>query len=110
MSEHRNQPGREGSTFAGEIGAKVRRKLHARRSEQAVWFGLGMLGVIGWSVVVPTLIGAAVGLWLDRHHPGGRNWTLALMMAGLGLGCLNAWQWVQRQGVATKPATGGDDV
>jgi ATP synthase protein I len=69
-----------------------------------------MLGVIGWSVAGPTLIGAALGFWLDRHHPGGRNWTLALMMAGLALGCLNAWLWVQRQGIASAPKPGEDDV
>jgi ATP synthase protein I len=56
-----------------------------------------MMGLIGWSVTVPTLLGAALGLWLDRHHPGKLNWTLALMMAGLAIGCLNAWHWVAKE-------------
>ena len=81
--------------FAGVIGTKAARKLKARRrSTQGVWFGFRMFGLIGWSVAVPTLIGAAVGRWLDRHHPGNHSWTLALLVAGLGLGCLNAWHWV----------------
>jgi len=29
-----------------------------------------MMGLIGWSVVVPTLLGAAFGIWLDNRHPG----------------------------------------
>ena len=41
-----------------------------------------MMGLIGWSVVVPTLLGAAMGVWLDSHHPGAHQWSLALMMAG----------------------------
>ena len=42
-----------------------------------------MMGLIGWSVAVPTLLGAALGLWLDQHHPGKHSWTLALLVAGL---------------------------
>ncbi len=84
-------------TLAGQVGAKAARKLKARRSTQGVWFGLGMMGLIGWSVVVPTLLGAALGIWLDKHHPGGRSWTLALLVGGLAVGCLNAWFWVAKE-------------
>src|ERR1700723_2979903 len=83
--------------FAAQIEAKAARKLKARKSTQGVWFGLGMMGLIGWSVVVPTLLGAALGLWLDKHHPGAHPWTLALLVAGLALGCFNAWHWVAKE-------------
>jgi len=56
-----------------------------------------MMGLVGWSVAVPTLLGAALGLWLDGHYPGGRSWTLALLMAGLAIGCFNAWHWVAKE-------------
>ena len=73
-----------GPSLSEEVGVKSARKLKARRkSAQGVWFGLGMMGLIGWSVVVPTLLGAALGIWLDRHHPGKHAWTLALLVAGL---------------------------
>jgi len=85
-------------SLSQEVGAKAARKLKARRkSAQGVWFGLGMMGLIGWSVVVPTLLGAALGIWLDRHHPGKHAWTLALLVAGLSIGCLNAWHWVAKE-------------
>jgi ATP synthase protein I len=83
--------------LADQVGAKAARKLKARRSTQGVWFGLGMMGLIGWSVVVPTLLGAALGLWLDAHYPGKHGWTLALLVAGLTIGCLNAWFWVAKE-------------
>ncbi|MEO6054706.1 MAG: AtpZ/AtpI family protein [Chthoniobacterales bacterium] len=85
-------------TLACEIGAKAERKLRARRNgSPGVWFGLGMMGIIGWSVTVPTLLGAALGLWLDHHYPSSHPWTLALLMAGLVIGCWNAWHWVAKE-------------
>lgn len=86
------------ASLSQEVGAKAARKLKARRNGgQGVWFGLGMMGLIGWSVVVPTLLGAALGIWLDKHYPGTHAWTLALLMAGLAIGCLNAWHWVAKE-------------
>ena len=97
-------------TFAQKVGAKAARKLKARHSTQGVWFGLGMMGLIGWSVVVPTLLGAATGLWLDRRYPGGHSWTLALLVGGLALGCFNAWHWVAKEDRAMQDETAaGDD-
>ena len=90
--------GKEWTPFVTEVGAKAERKLKARRhAAPGVWFGLGMMGLIGWSVVIPTLLGAALGLWIDGHHPGGRSWTLALLVLGLSIGCLNAWRWVAKE-------------
>ena len=84
-------------TFAAQVGAKAARKLKARKSTQGVWFGLGMMGLIGWSVAVPMLLGTALGVWLDKHHPGEHSWTLALLVAGLALGCVNAWHWIAKE-------------
>ena len=90
-------------TLAAQVGAKAARKLKARRKVRpVVWSGLGMMGLIGWSVVVPTLLGAGLGVWLDEHHPGKHAWTLALLMAGLALGCLNAWHWVTKEDKAMR--------
>jgi ATP synthase protein I len=109
MSDDPKKTSDTGSTLAGQIGAKASRKIRARKSMQGVWFGLGMMGLIGWSVVVPTLLGAALGLWLDRHHPGKHAWTLALMVAGLAIGCANAWYWVAQQDAAMRAEPDDDD-
>jgi ATP synthase protein I len=98
MNDEPKRSTKSGPTFAEHVGTKAARKLKARRnSTRGVWFGLGMMGLIGWSVVVPTLLGAALGLWLDKHYPGKHSWTLALLVAGLTIGCFNAWHWVAKE-------------
>jgi ATP synthase protein I len=90
-------------TFVDEVGAKADRKLKARRNPApGIWFGLGMMGLIGWSVALPTLLGAALGFWLDERYSGTHSWTLALLVAGLALGCLNAWHWVAKEDKAMR--------
>ena len=77
----KNRPLKPKPSLSPEVGAKAARKLKARRNTtQGVWFGLGMMGLIGWSVVVPTLLGAAFGIWLDNRHPGSHSWTLTLLV------------------------------
>jgi ATP synthase protein I len=80
------------------IGVKEARKLKARReANRDVWFGLGMFGLVGWSVAIPTLIGVAAGIWIDVTWPSRFSWTLMLLFIGVVLGCLNAWYWVKRE-------------
>ena len=109
MSDQPDKTSKNETTFAGEIGAKATRKIKARKSTQGVWFGLGMMGLVGWSVVVPTLLGAALGIWLDNHHPGKHPWTLSLLVVGLAVGCLNAWHWVAKEDKAMHDETEDDN-
>ncbi len=86
------------SAFLRQIEAQAKQKLKAgRNANQDVWFGMGMMGLIGWSVVIPTMFGAWFGIWLDKHHPGVHSWTLTMLITGLALGCFNAWHWVDMQ-------------
>lgn len=99
MSEEQETKPAAGETeFSHQVGAQAARKLKAQRHvTQTVWSGLGMMGLVGWSVAVPTLLGAALGIWLDKNHPGSHFWTLTLLAVGLSLGCFNAWHWVTKE-------------
>ncbi len=93
-----DQPTTGETKFSHQVGEKAARKLKAQRHvTQTVWSGLGMMGLVGWSVAVPTLLGAAIGVWLDKHYPSSHSWTLMLLAIGLGLGCFNAWHWVAKE-------------
>lgn len=91
-------PSSQETHFSAAVAAKAARKLRVqRRGKQGVWFGLGMFGLIGWSVAVPTILGAMLGWWWDQRHPGAHSWTLALLVAGLVIGCANAWHWIAQE-------------
>ena len=96
MNEENKANGANKETdFSRQVGAQAARKLKAQRgAKRSIWFGLGMSGLIGWSVTVPTLIGAALGIWVDKHYPSKFSWTLMLLLLGLIIGCFNAWHWV----------------
>ena len=80
------------------VGTKENRKIRARQEEdRGVWFGLGMFGLVGWSVAIPALIGIAAGIWIDKRWPSPYSWTLMLLVIGVMVGCLNAWYWVRRE-------------
>jgi ATP synthase protein I len=49
---------KEANEFSKEVGEKAQRKLKALHNDKkSVWFGLGMMGIVGWTIVVPTLLG-----------------------------------------------------
>ncbi|MFO7973328.1 MAG: AtpZ/AtpI family protein [Candidatus Hydrogenedentota bacterium] len=85
--------------FGAAVSKKAERKIRGRQErERAIWSWLGMMGLVGWSVSIPTLAGLALGVWLDKRLPGETiSWTLTFLIIGVALGCLQAWYWVQRE-------------
>ena len=86
--------------FLGKSGRKGGQEAQGPWPEKHrnIWFGLGMFGIVGWSVAIPTLLGAALGIWIDAHYPSRFSWTLMFLFLGVGLGSANAWYWVNRVG------------
>lgn len=81
-----------------EIGRKAARHRKAERErDRGFWFSLGLFGLVGWSVAIPTLAGIGVGLWLDKNWPSRVSWTLTLLFVGITVGCLNAWYWIKQE-------------
>ena len=84
--------------WSQEVGTREERKIKARRLRgRSLWYGLGMYGLVGWSVAIPTLIGVAIGLWIDKKWPSRFSFTLMFLFMGLVIGCLNAWHWVKKE-------------
>lgn len=99
------------NNYSKQVGSVAVRKLKAQRHvTKTVWSGLGMMGLVGWSIAIPTVLGAALGIWLDGAYPSDRSWTLALLVVGLCLGCFNAWHWVQKEDKDIHQPEDNDDV
>jgi ATP synthase protein I len=94
---HPEPPPEQG--FRNKIARKAARKLRAREQEdRGIFFWLGMFGMVGWAVAIPTLAGIALGIWLDSTWPTAQaSWTLTFLLVGVALGVLNAWYWVKRE-------------
>jgi ATP synthase protein I len=93
-----HDPQEQRNAFRAIIAAKEARKLRAREARhRSIWFGLGMFGVVGWSIAIPTVLGVVMGLWIDRRWPSPFSWTLMLLFIGVVLGCLNAWYWIKQE-------------
>ncbi len=58
---------------------------------------LGQIGVLGWAIVAPILIGVAVGRWLDWALKTGIFFTAPLIRLGAAAGLWTAWRWMHRQ-------------
>ena len=71
---------------------RERRALWQREGERSLGRNLAMIGALGWTIVVPTLLGILAGRWLDRTLHAGVFWTLGLLTAGLAAGCAMAWK------------------
>jgi len=86
------------NVFSQQVGIQENRKLNfIKENKRSVWAGLGVFGMVGWSVVVPALAGAALGIWMDKNYPQSFSWTLTWMIFGIVAGCLIAWQWIDKE-------------
>ena len=95
MPDNKN---RDEQDFFDSVGVREKRKIRSRnKNYDEVWFGLGTFGVVGWSVSIPTVTGAFVGIWIDLKWQGGYSWTLMLIVMGLIIGYINSWFWITRQ-------------
>lgn len=98
MSDTTEHPKGGNRDFPEQVSSKERRKIKARKQgTSTAWFGLGMFGLVGWAVAIPTVAGIFLGIWIDVTWPSSYSWTLMLLLLGLIIGCYNAWYWLQKE-------------
>jgi ATP synthase protein I len=98
MPENSEDTENKDPAFAAAVETREKRKIRAlQKKDKSHWFGLGMFGVVGWSVALPVVGAVFLGIWVDQKWPGPYSWTLMLLVLGLTAGCLNAWTWISRE-------------
>lgn len=80
-----------------KIKSDTRKKIKAQSESKEIMFGLGLFGIVGWSIAIPTLLGIALGVFLDERFNHSFSWTLTLLFAGIMMGCFNAWHWIKEK-------------
>jgi len=78
---------------------RQRARIEQGRRERGMsfWRYLGLIGAVGWSVVVPMVAGVFLGALIDRNTDTTYEWTLGLLCLGLTVGCYNAWRMVTKE-------------
>lgn len=76
---------------------RARRDAFKHEGERSLARNLALVGTLGWLVVVPTLLGAFLGRYLDRWADSGVTFSSALICLGLAAGCWFAWQRVRSE-------------
>lgn len=74
-----------------------RRDRAQREGEPSTMKRLAEIGVLGWMIVVPVLVGLFIGRWLDEVTQLHLLFTTVLIIAGFVLGFWSAWRWMNRQ-------------
>lgn len=76
---------------------RQRQQRWLREGEPSMARFVGQIGVLGWIIVMPTLIGLFIGRWLDHKFSSGIFWSAPLLLVGVVIGCWSAWQWMNKQ-------------
>jgi ATP synthase protein I len=74
-----------------------RRQRWLSEGEPSLARFIGQIGVLGWIVVAPMLLGLFIGRWLDHHFGSGIFWSAPLLLIGVVIGCWSAWRWMHMQ-------------
>jgi ATP synthase protein I len=76
--------------------AAERAAAGAETPEPSLGARLGQIGILGWTIVVPTLLALLLGRGLDRVFQSGVFFSAPLIMIGAGFGFWSAWKWMHR--------------
>jgi ATP synthase protein I len=84
--------------MAGAVRQRQERREHwLNEGEPSIARHVGQIGVLGWIIVTPTLIGLFIGRWLDHRFGTGIFWSSPLLLLGVVVGYWSAWKWMHKQ-------------
>ena len=96
MTDKDNEPGPDGLADAVRK-QRERERYWLKEGVPSVARFAGQIGVLGWIIVAPMLIGLFIGRWMDHTFGTGIFWSAPLLLLGAVLGCWSAWKWMHKQ-------------
>jgi len=89
--EHPNHADREAMKKAVAERRRIE-ELWDKEGERSIWQNLSMIGALGWLIVVPMLLGALLGRWLDGFFSTDVFFSGSLIFLGACLGGFLIWK------------------
>lgn len=89
------RPHKEEKDYREEVHAYHHARVQNGKTINPLRRKMLTVGAIGWTIAVPTVLGAALGLWVDTLWPNNYSWFSMLLPVGFLVGCLAAlfWSW-----------------
>ncbi|MDR2902266.1 MAG: AtpZ/AtpI family protein [Lactobacillales bacterium] len=82
-----------------EILVKKAKLLNSRK-DRSVAFNALVIGVYGWHVSIPVVLGLFIGRYLDKNYPlPPMSWTFNMILLGFVIGFINANRWSHKEGI-----------
>ncbi len=83
--------------------ALEREEFGRENPEPSLGARLGQIGVLGWMIIVPMLLGLLLGRWLDRTFMSNASgphvfFSATFLMLGAAIGFSSAWRWMHGRG------------
>ena len=93
MTDPDTEPGR-----MAEAARQAAERARQERDDPEPSLGarFGQIGVLGWMMVLPILLGLLLGRWLDRLAGSGVLFSAALLLLGAVIGFWSGWKWMHR--------------
>ncbi len=71
-------------------------QLGRETPEPSLGARLGQIGILGWAIVTPILLGVLVGRLIDRSLGTGVTFSAAMIFVGAAIGFHAAWKWMHK--------------
>jgi len=80
------------------VESQSKRMEKAKQERQSVAAQTIYLGVLGFLLVLPIIVGAFLGRWLDERMSGySLRWTLSLIILGVAVGAVNVYLFIREK-------------
>ena len=82
--------------FKKKVERQVERMRQAERDRPTLLAQTAYIGTLGLMFVLPVVVGAYVGHWLDGFFEGySIRWTLSMIVLGVIVGAVNVYLYVR---------------
>lgn len=96
MTGDRDRRRDEERRLEDRVGRQVDRIKRAEKDRRSVLAQTVYLGTLGVLLVLPVVVGAYVGNWLDSRLQGyAVHWTISMILIGVVVGAVNVYLFIK---------------